>query len=116
MPIVWPVALPDLPLMGWGETFAETRVRTQTDTGPAKVRQRSTAGVRNLSLPFALTESQMGTLDTFFHTDTAGGSLRFEWEHPRTGVTYEMRFLDPPQFAETDRGLYRGTISIEVLP
>ena len=116
MPIVWPVALPDLPLMSWSESFAETRIRTETDTGPAKVRRRSTAGVRNLSLPFALTEAEMATLDTFFHTTTAGGSLRFEWQHPRTGVTYEMRFLDAPQFTETDRGLYRGVIQFEALP
>lgn len=116
MPIVWPPTLPALPLIGWSETFAETRVRTETDSGPAKVRQRYTSGVRKLSLPFALTEAQMADLDDFFTTDTAGGSLRFEYEHTRTGTTYEMRFLAPPQFSETDPGLYRGTIELEVLP
>ena len=116
MPIVWPPTLPELPLMGWGEQFEDRRVRTPTETGPAKVRQRFTAGVRNLSLPMALTEAEMAILDDFFHTDTAGGSLRFEWQHPRTGDTYEMRFLEAPQFAETDRGLYRGVLAVEALP
>lgn len=116
MAIVWPPALPDMLLIGWSESFEERRVRTQTETGPAKVRQRYTAGVRNLSLPMALTPAQLAILDTFFHTDTAGGSLRFEWQHPRTGATYEMRFLSAPQFAESDRGLYRGVIEVEALP
>jgi len=116
VPLVWPPSLPQEPLIGWVEQWAETRVRTETDSGPAKVRRRFTAGVRQLQLPLALTEAQMATLDTFFDSTTAGGALRFEWQHPRTGATHEFRFLDPPQIQESNPGLYRLTLNLELLP
>lgn len=115
MPIVWPSSLDAALLYGWTEGFPNRVIRTQTDSGPVKVRQRYTAGVRPLAIPVALTDAQAATLDSFFDSDTSGGSLRFEWQHPRTGATHEMRFIEPPQLTG-DRGLHRGTLKVEILP
>ena len=42
----WPATLPVSPLLdGFIETVPETIIRTDMDQGPAKTRQRTTAGV-----------------------------------------------------------------------
>lgn len=116
MPIVWPASLPQTPLIGWSEDLGNGTIRTPTDHGPAQVRRRYTATVRNFSMPLALTESQMNTLDTFWETTTAQGSLRFEWQHPRTGATHEFRFLEQPKPTEAAHGLYRLSLPMELMP
>ena len=114
--IVWPPTLP-APGFNWSETPVPNTVRTPTDTGPAKVRRRFTAQVTNLDLPYDLTKAEADLLvDTFYEVTTAGGSLRFDYPHPRTGATVECRFREPPAFVETNPGLYRGTVRLEVLP
>ena len=116
MAIIWPAGLPQLPLIGWSEDLGKTTARFQTDAGPAQVRQRFTAGVRQLTMPLALTETQMDTLDTFYTTTTSGGALAFDWQHPRTGATESFRFLAPPNATEVTHGLYRLSLSLELLP
>lgn len=117
MAISWPGGLPTEPLLAWSEKFQALALRSPTDTGPAKLRRRTTSGPRKIQVPFALTEAQAAVLDTFYHTTTANGVLRFEWTHPRTGVpNLEFRFLDAPELIEEHRGLYRTTLSLELLP
>lgn len=117
MAIVWPASLPQTPLMSYSKQLAETRIRTETETGPAKVRRRYTAGVlRYNGIAFLLTTAQKATLETFFDTTTAGGSLPWEWQLPDTGATREFRFLEPPTFTQLNHQAYRCTMALEVLP
>lgn len=113
MPIVWPASLPNLPQLGWGEKKLENRIRSETDTGPAKVRRRFTRAVRRVSLPLVLTTAQAATLDDF-HTNTlSDGVLRFDYVHPRTGLTHSFRFFNGFNLSEPANGMYRTSLELE---
>jgi len=113
----WPATLPQLPLAAdYSDALADTLVRTQMDVGPAKVRRRTTAGVRAMTASFVLDDTQVGTLVTFYDTTLDGGAQPFDWVLPRTGAAASCRFLQPPVFASPNNGRYRVTCQLEILP
>lgn len=114
----WPASLPQLVLaQGYRETFAKTAVRTSMDAGPAKVRRRFTAGTRDFAVSLRLTPAQAATLEGFFDATTAGGSLAFDWTHPRTGTAVAFRFIGEPQLTAVNRGQqYQASMRLEILP
>lgn len=117
MAVAWPGSLPQTPLFGWTKQLAETRLRTQTDTGPAKVRRQFTSGVENLSnVSILVTEAQRTTFQTFFDDTTSGGSLPFEWQMPDTGATRDFRFKETPVISAVNHQTYRITMNLEALP
>lgn len=115
--IDWPNNIPDKPLV---DSFAETPprdvVRTQMDAGPAKMRPRSTSGVRNLNVTFMMNETELSNLDTFYETTTSQGTARFDFSHPRTGTTVEMRFVERPTYRLVSDDDYEVRVKFEVLP
>jgi hypothetical protein len=98
------------------ETPADTVLRTQMDTGPAKLRQRTTAGVAKLSLSYVLSAEQAQDLEDFYEDDLAGGALAFSFTHPRKGVTVSCRFTRPPEFSAAGNGFMGAVLELEVLP
>jgi len=112
----FPDTLPAPLANSFQEQPANNIVRTQMDVGPAKVRRRTTANVRSISVAYVLSEAQLQTLETFFLTDAAGGALSFDFTHPRTGATVTARFTEPPQYASMNGLYYQVTVSLEVLP
>lgn len=88
-------------------------MRSETDTGPAKVRRRFTRAVRRVQVTMALTAAQVETLDTFHTTTLADGSLKFELVHPRTGLTHEFRFVGELSWVEQANGFYRTAFELE---
>jgi hypothetical protein len=68
--------------------------------GPAKRRRRATADVKVYELTpdrFVLTESQWDTLESFYDSDTSGGSLPFDWTDPwPSGGTISFMFVQFP--------------------
>lgn len=116
MPL-WPSTLPQSPLIeGFSETAPSTTTRTEMDQGPAKVRQKTTAGVRRLILSFLLSKTQTATLDAFFHTDTKGGSLSFTFPHPRTNESLSCRFTQAPRYQTQNGEKFRAGVELEVMP
>ena len=115
---VWPVSLPQRPLaQGLQERVPDTLIRTSMEAGPPKVRRRYTAGIRLFEMQLRLAASQVDTLDAFFEETLAGGSLPFDWEHPRTGAAVAFRFVEPPAYSPAAGGqLWTGTLRLEVLP
>ena len=120
--IVWPNTLTRAPRVGdLNETAPETSIRSKMDVGPDKIRQRATAAVRTFDIGLDLTRAQVATLDTFFGVTTAGGSLPFQWKHPRTGNTADFRFTSTPKYRpNAPRGdgteFWRASFGIELLP
>ena len=112
----WPGNLPLAPLIGHLETAPDIAMRTAMEAGPDKVRRRFTAGVREFDMPLVLSDAQVDVLDGFFVTDTAGGSLRFDFRHPRTGAVVKCRFLGPPEYRLIAPSKWRTTFRLEVLP
>lgn len=114
---VWPSSLPqNLDQPQYQEAFPDVVERTQMDSGPAKVRRRFTGGYEVITGTMTLTIAQAAALETFFNETTAGGSLSFQWTHPRTGTTIETRFVGPPTLAFRGPRHFTGSLALEVLP
>ena len=115
---VWPTSLPQRPLaQGYSERAAATVIRTAMEAGPPKVRRRYTAGIRRFELQLRLTPSEADTLDAFYDDTMMGGSLPFDWQHPRTGAAVAYRFVEPPAYTPAAGGqLWTASLRLEVLP
>ncbi len=113
----WPETLPLSPLAGsFRETLPDTVLRTGMDQGPAKLRQRSTAGTRGILVSYILDRAQVMTLDDFHETALEGGALSFSYTHPRDDNTVTCRFKRPPEFVSLNGDYYRVTLELEILP
>jgi hypothetical protein len=117
MTIEWPETLPSAPLLdGFQEVLPDTALRTSMDEGPAKVRQRGTAGVGQMNVSYILSAAQAGTLADFHAQGLSGGTMRFDFPHPRTGQNVACRFRKAPTLSALNGGYYRARIELEVLP
>ena len=114
----WPSSLPQRPR---ADDFAETPpnllVRSTTDTGPAKVRRRTTAGVTKMRASFRLTAAQLAAFRSFYEIDIEHGALPFSWTHPITGASGLFRIVEPPTYEAVANGLaWRLSVVFEILP
>jgi len=113
----WPDTLPASPLLeNFQELSPQTAIRTDMDTGPAKVRQRTTAAVGSLLVNYLLSTAETIALDAFYQTTLFGGSGTFDYTHPRTGATLSCRFVDPPSYAPVNGNYFKVALTLEVLP
>ena len=125
---VWPSELPTAPLLGWTESPGNSLVRTQTDTGPAKLRRRFTSSPATFSIQLALysdtsyTAIQKATRLVEFYENpsdgsppgTNGGALTItSFPHPRDNSNATFRFLAPPVITQTSSGLFRASLRLE---
>jgi len=114
---IWPQTLPLYPLLeNYVETVPNTSIRTEMEQGPAKVRQRTTAGVRKLSLSYFLSKEQISELDEFYITGLKGGSMAFDFIHPRNDSDISCRFVSPPEYKAANGSYFKVNIELEILP
>lgn len=113
----WPDTLPAAPLLeNFQELLPQTAIRTDMDTGPAKVRQRTTAGIGALMVSYLLNIAETIALDSFYQTTLCGGVSAFDYTHPRTGAALSCRFTSPPEYAPVNGNYFKVTLTLEVLP
>lgn len=116
---IWPVQLPQVPQKGFTESIGLNIIRTPTDQGPAKQRRRSLRP-STMGVSFLMTTAQVAVLETFC-LDTIQGVYRFDFKHPRTGSTVEVRIV-PAQDGELYKLTYAApeywtvTLNFEILP
>lgn len=117
--ISWPLTLPQVPNRGYTEELGLLVLRTPMDQGPAKLRRR---GVRPdiLNISFLMTGAQVETLRSFI-SDTTLGVARFNFTHPRTNSSVEVRIVPKEgntyfslQYAAPD--YYNVSLQLEILP
>ena len=114
---VWPPTLPQrFQYTNFTETAPASAIRTQMDTGPAKARQRFTAAPRPVKGQIRITFTQRQTLDDFFVTTLAGGTLQFDWTHPISGAAATFRFKSEPQYQSDRRSLIMAQLDLEIMP
>jgi hypothetical protein len=111
----WPT-LPPPAINSFSEQSPDNTIRSSMDKGPDQVRRRTSANVRLISFSLKLTATQTETLDTFYQTSTAGGSLAFDYNHPRTGAAVQARFTQPPTYSDIEGQIYNAEVSLEILP
>lgn len=100
---------------GYSETYADNIIRSNMEVGPAKQRQRISAAVTPITGSLILTSSEATAFDTFYNTTINHGADQFEWTHPRTGSTCQMRFTAVPRLERVE-SYWRLSMQLEILP
>ena len=118
----WPATFPQRLSCDTSAQDDESRAITDMDAGPASVRNRFTAITQTIKGSMVLTGAQLATFNTFFRITIKHGSLSFNWMHPFTEETIEIRFKSKPGWkcvksAESvnDR-LYQASFELEIQP
>lgn len=118
--INWPPTLPqNAAVSGYGEGGGMNIAISPMDAGPPKLRKVSSRADQ-ITVTYLMTTSQVATFETFAKTTTSG-IKRFNWQHPRTAVSKEVRFV-PGKDGEFYRILYIGpafysvAFTLEILP
>ena len=89
----WPLALQQkLNVSGFQKNLGDTRVTTEMDVGPKKVRSRFTRGVDTYSASILLDFDDVSVFESFYKTTLNNGTLPFEFTDPFTETTAEFRF------------------------
>jgi len=120
----WPASLPQtLLLEGLSRTRQPGRIRSQTDTGPAKQRARFTATAKSFDgVQVNMTGAQLTTFYTFYETTLGQGAVGFTWIDPITDASATLRFKGEPSEtmlvpdATPDARLYRVMLPLEIMP
>jgi hypothetical protein len=115
MPAVWP---PSLPQRGLARGYAETpdpsiTIRSSVEVGPAKLRPRYSVESRLFTIPLVLTVTQLDTLDNFWASTLAFGSLPFDWIHMRTLAAYSYQFRAYPDPQVLSGRKFRVDLALE---
>lgn len=113
---VWPASLPSPNASGFSQTLADNVVRTEMDAGPAKVRRRSTSGVKPATHPLLLDATQKDTLISFYETTLVSGTLPFDHTDFLNSGTVAYRFVTPPGFTSAGANLWNALLDLEILP
>lgn len=113
----WPGTLPQyMNAESYSEQPEDGRIRTEMDAGPDFIRRRYSATTTPFSGALNLTKTQVSTLETFYETTLNGGVDAFDWVHPRTGASVEMRFLGRPQYQAYYDDFWQVSLNLEILP
>lgn len=113
----WPLTLPAAPLLdACRDIPADIVLRTRMEQGPAKLRRRTTAGVGKLQLAYILSMDETADLETFYRETLLGGTLAFDFTHPRSGDAISCRFARPPEFQPVNGDYFRAAVEFEVMP
>lgn len=117
----WPATLPQNPFDQDGATYepSENIIRSDTETGPAKMRRRFTGKNEKLSFSMVLTPTQWAALDTFYET-TLQAVGKFQWIDFRTKAAANYRFKKKPSqtyWGEDSTGVYwQVSVDLELIP
>lgn len=107
----WPTEI-KITRNSYSETPPDRVVRSNMDVGPAKVRRRSSANVRNIGLKLFLTEEQLDILDAFYLDNDAAV---FDFPNPRTGDSDRARFTGAPSY-DLNETMFDVSVRLEILP
>lgn len=95
--VIWPTDLPDC-TQNWQEVDKPDTIRTDMETGVAKVRRRSLVDKMEVSVSWVMAAEKYDVFKQFFKTTTQDGILTFNYTHPITGDVGTYRFMEPPTF------------------
>lgn len=114
MPEIWDPTLPRCFVMGATEQPGDPRLRSQTDTGPAKVRRRSSAVAGQRAGIMKMTPAQWDALLVFGETTLQGWADPFLFPDADGDL---VRFGETlPSRTSVAAGALNVAIELEVLP
>ena len=113
----WPAGLQQkVNQQGFEKAIGSTKIRTEVDVGPAKVRRRYTRGVDNYRVTMNIDRSDIPDFEEFYDIDLNGGVLPFDFENPITGTTQEFRMVDDPRIVNIGGNAFQISMLWEKLP
>ncbi|MCM2506061.1 Ig domain-containing protein [Aureimonas altamirensis] len=115
---VWPISLPqDFLLSGYSYAMGDGRLRSNMDTGPAKLRLRTANMPSSITGNMILNASQVRTLEQFVNVTTLGGTISFQIRDPQlyqlSGHRALVRFVDLPGWNPITPNLFQVSIKLE---
>jgi len=94
MALIWPQSLPQqFSNQGYSDNFADNRLSTNPELGPALVRSRISSMPRRVAGVMVMKKAQLDTLRTFWRTTTLDGKLPFEFPDPVFGYGYRRNWV-----------------------
>ena len=114
--IDWPVSLPAAPLRaGNQQVLQDSVIRSSMGYGPAKLRRRTTAQIKQQPINLVLDATERGILENFY-INTLGQTQAFNYVDPVSGSTVDARFLSAPTYRELNCDQWACTMALEFLP
>lgn len=97
----WPTELPcTLQISGQAGGIPDGRIISANDTGPAKIRRRTTAMPEPVVGQIIMTAAEIQIMRDWIADDIFGGTLAFYFKDPMTHLPVLMRFGDTlPQWS-----------------
>ena len=93
---IWPLVLPQETFKdGYSRSIPDMTIRSDMDTGPAKVRYRGGHKPETLTTTLVLDDAQRDALLTFVYDVVKGGAVAFEFPNPEDSGTYILARLIP---------------------
>lgn len=113
----WPASLPQKFLANALQVgLPDNRVVSQNDTGPAKMRRRSSLQPYVISGQMRMTLTQFVALRTFVETTLVSGVSPFTFPHPLDGTDTDVRFRSLPSVGAISGRHWVINIDLEALP
>jgi hypothetical protein len=94
MPMLWPESLPQqFHADGYQDAFADNRLATNPELGPALIRSRVSSMPRRVAGVMHMSKAQLNTLRYFWRTSTLEGKLPFNFPDPMFGTAWRKNHL-----------------------
>lgn len=117
MPAVWPAFLQDKVLeSGFSFEAGNNVLRSDTDTGPAKVRAVTTRRVDKFSTSVILEIADYVNWDLFYTNTLGNGVNTFYFNHPFTQVESIFRFSGVPKIDPLGGTTFKISMLWELMP
>lgn len=115
---VWPSGLPQYFLTeGFVMAVPDGRIRSQTDTGPGKVRRRSTALAVPVKGRMLMDADQVADMEAWIESDLFGGVEVFDFPHPITRAVVPCRIAETmPIYSHVGGDVFNVALELEILP
>lgn len=111
----WPASLV-ISRTGFKESLANNSMRSKMETGPEKVRRRTTANSYPVSFNLFLNDDQLEDLKEFYNVETYSGSIQFDFINPSNGQALTARFSETPPSWTPNADNWDASVSLEILP
>lgn len=116
--MVWPVGLPYPSADGYTTESQDVTIRTDMETGPARVRRRYTSGIDTTQLTWVLSESQVAQWITFYEDEWLQGAAwaSIPMLSPRTASigSYTARPTSQPKYTLVNDTTWKVALTVEV--
>jgi len=119
----WPSSLPQkFNADGFQMGMGDGRLRSETDTGPGKMRQRFSAVMKPMSGQMMMDDDQLVAFRDFLDDDLEGGTLAFTFPRQLTDSSSPSTDLlvtladDMPSWTSAAPGWWSVSLTLNVMP